>query len=182
MILSTAILVLLLGCFLHGKERGLINILLSTLTYFCGWFLARLAAQPLGEALAKLLPTIGEHTTTTTEATNLAATSANAVFYHGIAFMIIFWATSFLGRWLMRNLSFIKKVPVLGTANRLAGAALNVLVGYAIIFLLLLIGQYLPWGWWQGQLAESGLAQLIIERTPGLAQAALQWFGVATTQ
>lgn len=174
MILTTAILVLLLGCFINGKERGLVQILLSTTTYFCGWFLARFAAEPLGNALASVLPAIGNHGSAASSA-SLVTTSTNTFFYHGVAFMVIFWGTSFLGRWLMRSLRFIKKVPVVGTVNRYSGAVLSFLVGYVIIFMLLVVFQYLPGTWWQNQLAESGLAQLMIQKTPGSARAVFNW-------
>lgn len=174
MILSTAILVILLGSFLNGKNRGLISILLSTITYFAAWLIAKLGAATVGAALAGIFSSSSTSSTTTTTA-GLVAASGSQYLYNGIAFALIFGVVSFCGRFLMRNLRFIRKVPVVGGLNSLAGGGLNLLIGYLVIFLILFCLQFVPWSWWQNQLTTSGLAQLIIEKTPGLAAKALTW-------
>ena len=67
-------------------------------------------------------------------------------------------------------------MPVLGTLNGWAGGLLDVLLGYLIIFMVLIIFQMWAAVWWQDQLANSGLAQWIILKTPILAENALHWF------
>ena len=66
---------------------------------------------------------------------------------------------------------------MIGTVDRLAGGVLSLLVGYVIIFLVLLVLQLWPAEWWQLQLANSGLARLIIDQTPALAHLVLQTLG-----
>ena len=95
----------------------------------------------------------------------------------GLAFMIIFSTISFLGHWLLKRLNWLNRLPVLGSANRLAGGTLDVLIGYLIIFMFLMIFQLFPSQWWQNQLAQSGIAQLMIKGTPVMAQAALNLLG-----
>ena len=91
--------------------------------------------------------------------------------------MIIFSTISFFGHWLLKRTNWLNRLPVLGSANRWAGGALDVLVGYLIIFMFLMIFQLFPSQWWQDQLAQSGIAQLMIRDTPGMAKAALQLLG-----
>lgn len=168
---------ILVGCWLNGKKRGLINTLISTATYFVGWIFARIGAKPLGIVLSNILPSIGNHTenAANNHFTGMISTSSNQFFYNGIAFMIIWWGITFLSRWLLRRLNFLKRVPILGTVNGIAGGVLDVVIGYLIIFMVLMVFQLWPSSWWQSQLANSGLAQWIILKTPVLTREAITW-------
>lgn len=90
--------------------------------------------------------------------------------------MIIFYGVTWFSRWLLRRLRFLKKVPVVGTVNGWAGGILDVICGYLIIFMFLMIFQMWPNAWWQDQLAQSGLAQWMITETPIVTTAAIHWF------
>lgn len=178
MILTTAILLILLGCWLNGRKRGVIAIVISTVTYFLGWLLARVGARPLGLFLSSILPSIGSQPATVdgSQLSSAITTSSNQFLYNGIAFMIIFYGVTWLSRWLLKRLRFLKKVPVVGTLNGWAGGILDVVCGYLIIFMFLMIFQMWPGNWWQDQLAQSGLAQWMITETPILTTEAIHWF------
>ena len=131
----------------------------------------------MGGALAEFLPQIGSNTTGSVSGSLLSSIDPTYFFYNGLAFMIIFSTISFFGHWLLKRTNWLNRLPVLGSANRWAGGALDVLVGYLIIFMFLMIFQLFPSQWWQDQLAQSGIAQLMIRDTPGMAKAALQLLG-----
>ncbi len=152
--------------------------MISSATYLLGWVVARLGAKSLGLVLSNILPSIGEHEASATGSTfsSMLSISSNQFFYNGIAFFIIFYGITFFSRWLLKRVSFLKRVPVLGTVNGWAGGILDVVVGYLIIFMVLMVFQLWPGSWWQEQLANSGLAQWIILKTPGLAESAIHWF------
>lgn len=177
MILTTVILVLLIGCWVNGTNRGLLGMLISTCTYLISWLAAKVGARFLGGALAEFLPQIGSNTTGSVSGSLLSSIDPTSFFYNGLAFMIIFSMISFFGHWLLKRTNWLNRLPVLGSANRWAGGALDVLVGYLIIFMFLMIFQLFPSQWWQDQLAQSGIAQLMIRDTPGMAKAALQLLG-----
>lgn len=178
LIISMAILLILAGCWFNGRKRGLVALLISTATYFIGWLVARMGAKPLGLFLSNILPSIGEHELSPTGSplSRMLTISSNQFFYNGIAFFIIFYGITFLSRWLLKRVKFLKHIPVLGTVNGWAGGLLDVLIGYLIIFMVLMIFQLWPAAWWQDQLANSGLAQWIILKTPLLAENAIHWF------
>ncbi len=88
--------------------------------------------------------------------------------------MLIFAIVAFLCHWLVRQLNWVRRLPVIGTLDRLAGGLLSLLIGYVIIFVILVVTQLWPAESWQMQLANSGLARLIIDQTPLLAQLVLQ--------
>lgn len=172
------ILIILVGCWINGSKKGLVAMLISTATYFIGWLVARMGAKALGLVLSNILPSIGGHEASPTGGTftNMLTVSSNQFFYNGIAFIIIFYVITFLSRWLLKRVRFLKKVPVVGTVNRWAGGCLDLLIGYLIIFMILMVFQLWPGQWWQDQLANSGLAQWIILKTPILAENAIHWF------
>ena len=178
MIINLIILLILLGCWINGRKRGLIALVISTITYFIGWVVARLGAKSLGMILSNILPSIGNQDVPATggSVSGVLTVSSNQFFYNGIAFIIIFYGITFFSRWLLKRVNFLKKVPVLGTLNGWAGGLLDVLLGYLIIFMVLIIFQMWAAVWWQDQLANSGLAQWIILKTPILAENALNWF------
>ena len=178
MFLSMGILLILLGCWINGSKKGLVAMVISTATYFLGWVLARIGAKYLGIILSTILPSIGgnEPPATGSSIFNTLTISNNQFFYNGIGFLIIFYGTAFISRWLLKRVRFLKKVPIVGTINGIAGGALDIVIGYLIIFMLLMVLQMWPGSWWQNQLATSGLAQWIITSTPGLARSAINWF------
>lgn len=175
LILTTTILVILLGCWINGRQQGFMEIVIHTATYIIGWILARVGSRALGTMLSAILPSISNSQNVASKLPALSQDS-NQFFYNGLAFMIIFYGGTFLSRWLIKRLRFLKKVPVIGTANRWLGGLLDVLVGYTIIFMLLVIFQVWPGAGWQDQLAQSGLAQWMITETPILAREAINWF------
>lgn len=167
MILTTFIILILIGCFVNGHRRGLLTMVLMLGTYIIAWLVARQGTQFVGSWLKSLLPSIGDEATFS--ANLLADVNSNLFFYNGIAFMIIFTIVSILCHWGIRQLNWIKKIPVIGTLDKLAGGVISFLIGYLIIFVVLIVMQLWPAGWWQMQMATSELAQLIINQTPGLA-------------
>ena len=56
-----------------------------------------------------------------------------------------------------------------GTVDKIAGGLISFLIGYLIIYVVLLIMQLFPAGWWQMQIANSELARFMINQTPGIA-------------
>ncbi len=112
MILTTFIILILMGCFINGHRRGLLTMTLMLGTYIVAWIVARQGAQLIGSWLKLLLPSIG--------------------------------------------------TPATFSESLLANVNSN-------LFVVLLIMQLFPAGWWQMQIANSELARFMINQTPGIA-------------
>ena len=175
MVLTTLIILILVGCFINGHHRGLLMMALYTGAYIVSWLVARAMAPLLVQGLARLLPDVTTNSSYSGQV--LSAVNLNAFFSRGLAFLLLFTVVSALCHWGIRQLRWVKRVPVIGTVDRLAGGVLSLLVGYVIIFLVLLVLQLWPAEWWQLQLANSGLARLIIDQMPALAHLVLQTLG-----
>lgn len=167
MVLTTFIILILIGCFTNGHRRGLFTMILMLGTYIIAWLVARQGTQLIGGWLKSMLPDIG--TSATFSDNLLSNVNSSLFFYNGIAFMIIFTVVSILCHWGIRQLNWIKKIPVIGTVDKLAGGVISFLIGYMIIYVVLLIMQLFPAGWWQMQMANSELARFMINQTPGIA-------------
>lgn len=174
MVLTAVIVIILIGCWLHGRRRGLLGLVISFAGYLLAWGVARFGSRLLGPLLAGILPPLGQ-ATPPAGASNLVVSAGSTFFYNGLAFMGVFGLVTFLSRWLLRRVNWLNRLPMVGTVNGLAGGLVDLLFGYLIIFTFLLIFQLLPLPWWQNQLASSGLAQWIITQTPGLGHLVVSW-------
>ena len=75
MILTAIIIIILMGCWIHGRRMGLIGLVITTVAYFLAWLMARLGARFVGAALAGILPSITDSTNSTV--TSLLKTSTS---------------------------------------------------------------------------------------------------------
>ncbi len=91
------------------------------------------------------------------------------VYYSGIAFAILFFATKILVYIIGSMLDFLAHLPIVRTANRWLGGALGFLEMYLIIFVLLHVAALIPVEIVQSLLHRSFLAQLILNYTPVLS-------------
>ena len=175
MSLSIIIIILLLAGFAAGHRQGLVKMLLRIVTFAAAWICARLAARPLGALIAGVLPSIGHSGGYLTNPAHL--TDTTSFFYNGIAFTIAFAIVSTLGWWFIRRMGWVRRVPVLGTINAIAGGVVTLVLVYLLIGWCLMILQYWPGRWIQLQMAQSGLARAIINETPYLSQTIISWIG-----
>lgn len=171
MVLTTLIILVLIGCFINGHRRGLLTMILYVGTYVVSWLVARWGSGMVGTGLGHLLPDVSRNAVYSNAI--LRTVNNNDFFYHGVAFLVIFTLVTWLGHWIIGRLRWLKRLPIIGTFDRLMGGLLSLVVGYIIIYVALMVLQLWPVSWWQLQVANSGLAQFMISQTPGLAQLVL---------
>lgn len=174
MILTIGIIGLLILSFFHGRQRGLLQMGLSLVSYVIAWIAAKELTQTFGAWLVSTLPAINFGSQTTNSVVN--GNLGNYFFYHGVAFLFVFTVVLALCRWLARRLNLITKLPVIHQANALGGGLISVVLTYLIIFLVLTVFQGWPGDWWQDQLTASSIAQWMINNTPLLSQQLTDWF------
>ncbi|MCI1975372.1 MAG: CvpA family protein [Limosilactobacillus sp.] len=175
MVLSTIILLLLIISIVHGYRKGLLSMVLSVLTYIISYYGAKYLAPHIGDWLAGVLPEISHGTAIS--GNDLIGLNLSQFFYRGIAFIIGFAIFVAILKLLLRRLKWISKLPILGIIDRWLGAGLNLVIVYVILFVLLMVLQLYPAGWWQAQLASSEIAQVIIKETPFLTQTVINLLG-----
>ncbi|WP_283583078.1 CvpA family protein [Limosilactobacillus difficilis] len=174
MILTSLIIIILAGCFLHGRRRGLLMMLISLGTYLISLVAARIVARSVGNALAN-----GHSLTNPTAFSTdlLQMVDGTHFFYNGIAFMLTFAVVSAILHWLLYRLNWLNRLPVLGTLNGWAGGLFELVLGYMMIDIILLILQLWPNDWWQMQFSQSGLAQWIVNNARVVMKLLVSWIG-----
>ncbi|WP_295746560.1 CvpA family protein [uncultured Limosilactobacillus sp.] len=175
MILSTAILMICVAGIVHGWYRGALAMVVSLGIYLLTLVVARATAPVVGGLLAAGRPELGSPTSFT--ASLLAHTNATVFFYNGLAFTVIFVVVSWLLHWAARQLNWLRHLPLFGGLNSFVGAAMAGIITYLMVYVLLLVFQLWPNGWWQYQFSQSEVAQWVVNNTPQLASLIVGWLG-----
>lgn len=176
MILTFLILLVLLWTFYTGWRRGIIGQIVYFIGYGLSFVVASQYYEVLGEKLQLWIPY--------PEAAlnqNMLFYQANQVlnldqsFYAAMGFMTIMaigWLlTHFIGVFFRS-----RGQGIVSHLNRFIGAIVNMIFGYIGIFLILYVLTLLPVDSIQTQLAQSQLAQWMIENTPALSEWIYTWW------
>ena len=175
--LTLIILIILFIGVYAGQRRGLILQVVHTAGYIVSFFVAKNYYLLLAEHLEMLIPYsqpgIGDEMVyyDTLEILNL-----DLAFYNALSFLIIIAAGWLVTRILGYMLNSLAYLPVLKQVNNLGGAILGLLMQYFGVFLLLSFFTFIPFDFIQNQLAESGLANWIIQNTPYLSSTVYEWW------
>lgn len=168
--LDLAILLFLIIGFFVGLKRGFI----MQIFHLAGFIIAYIVAYIYYDEFAPKLtlwvpyPNFGGEGT----ALKILTDSSNmeTAFYRAIAFVIIFFAVKILMQIIGSMLDFIAHLPILRQINVWAGGILGFLEIYLIIFIVLYIAALIPMELIQNYLANSFLADMIVNHTPILSQ------------
>lgn len=174
MILTTIIILLFLAAFGLGHRRGILSMIASVAVYFVAWLGAQAVSPLIGGWLANHFPDASG--TTPLSESQLAHYDLNQFFYHGLAQVVLFIILIIVLRAILRKLGWIKRLPILGSIDRLIGGVVAVMCCYLIIMVVLLLGQFWPNEWWQVQLANSELAQWMVSETPIVSAQMIELF------
>lgn len=167
--LSLFILLILLAKFFVGLRRGFVLQFFHLISFFGSLIVAFLFFGPFADYLRLWLP-YPQFLDGGNGGMMIPEFSLESVYYNGIAFAILFFATRILLRMIASLLDFVRYLPIVRTLNNLLGAVLGFIEGYLIVFVLLLVAAIIPVEAVQDTIAGSAVARLIIEQTPFLSQ------------
>lgn len=163
--LSLILLILLIIGFFIGLRRGLI----LQLVHLLGFILAYLAAYAYYNQLASKLklwipyPAGMDHNQLFG---SFGQMGVESVYYHAIAFIVIFIAVKIIVQIIGSMLDFLANLPILGSINRILGAIFGFIEIYLILFLLLYVGELTPVAGIKQAIDHSFVAQYMIQHTP----------------
>ncbi|GAX01022.1 CvpA family protein [Secundilactobacillus silagei] len=157
MVFTWGIIIILALGLISGYRRGFVSVLMSLIAYILAWIVAAIFSQTLAQFLF--------HTFTSV---NTAVPMPRML--SGIVFTVLFGLTYSVIRHLGRDLNLITRLPVIHTVNALAGAAINFIVRYLLLFLVLNILLLFPNQWIQTQYQTSPVAQKIVKKTPVMSK------------
>ncbi|GAB5054124.1 CvpA family protein [Pediococcus parvulus] len=156
MLLSIIILAILLWKFISGLHKGFVVELLYTIGYFAVFIFAKVLCTPVAQFLS------------TTFSSDQSSTSSTAMM-SSVSFFILMAIGWLLVRLIARWSRLITWIPVIKQVNGLAGGLISLVIAYFVIFILLIVSQFLPNDTYQAQLSDSQVAQFIIKKTPGIS-------------
>ncbi|GAX08890.1 colicin V production protein [Secundilactobacillus silagincola] len=162
MIFTWGIIIILALGLISGYQRGFVAVVISLLAYIVAWVVATIFSQTLANFLFH------------------AFTSSNSVtvpvprMLSGLVFFVLFSFAYSVIRRIGRDLNLITRLPLIHSVNALIGAALNFIVRYLLIFLVLNILLLFPNEWIQSQYQASPVAQNIVKNTPVMSKQLIQ--------
>ncbi|SDI59490.1 CvpA family protein [Natribacillus halophilus] len=166
--LSLFILLIFFAKFFIGLRRGLVRQFFHLVSFFGSLIVAFLFFSPLADYLRLWLPY--PQFLDGNDGMLISAFSFESVYYNGIAFAILFFATRILLRVIASMLDFVSYVPFIRSVNRLLGGVLGFIEAYLVVFVLLIVAALIPVEAVQDTIAHSMIARLMIENTPFLSQ------------
>ncbi|MDV7756837.1 CvpA family protein [Liquorilactobacillus mali] len=173
MILSVILIVILFFAFIHGMHRGLILMLLNLVGLILLFFIAHSFAGTVGGWLQQLVESFNQ--TSATWSADQGTLSGSSTFYYGLAYWLIMLIGGFVIYRIIRTFNLVKKIPVIGQLNALAGGAVSIILTYLIMFAALIVMQSWPTTSVRETVSESGVAQFILEKTPVMSQNLKDW-------
>jgi Colicin V production protein. len=158
------IVLLLFGIF-AGLRRGMILQIVHLTGFFVAFILAAMYYKDLAVRLTLWIPypTLGGGGPLELIS---GLVNAEAAYYNGIAFFLIFIFIKMVWQMIGSMLDFLARVPVLRQINGWGGALLGFLEMYLVIFIFLYMAALLPIDIIQETIQNSRLAAGIIEHTP----------------
>src|SRR5690554_1113143 len=163
--LSGIILILLIVGVIVGLRRGFILQLIHFVSFFVAFLVAALFHKQLAEHLTLWIPYPQIGNSEALQAL-LNTVNAEAAYYNGISFFIIFFAVKIILQIIGSALDFVASIPVLKQVNSWLGGILGLLEVYLILFVILYFADLLPIEQVQNAIDSSSIAKGIIEKTP----------------
>ncbi len=174
--LSLIIVILFVIGFIIGLNRGFIMGILHIFGSIAAFIVAALYYDDLASRITLWIP-YPEFGDSTVLQVFFDVINAEAAYYKGIAFILIFFFTKIVLQILANMLNFLARLPILKQLNVWAGGILGFIEVYLIVFILLYIAALLPIDSIQSTIESSGLAKGIIENTPIISsQIKEMWF------
>ena len=183
MLLTLGIMFILFIAAYSGAKRGLVLQLVMTIGYLLSFLVAMRNYTKIRGILELVVPYLHASLSDTFVLfPQEAGLHLDRVFYNGVSFIAILAVGWLLTRLLGGLLHFVTELPLLKQANIIGGAALNFIVNYVGIFLILFVLSTIPMKPVQKQFDSSKLAQLIVAETPSLSGQVYQWWSGGHTK
>lgn len=162
------IIILIFGLFM-GLKRGFILQAMHLTGYIISFIVAALYYDKLAGKLSLWIP-YPDISDESLWAGFLQSMPLENAFYNAISFAIIFFAVKIIMQIIASMLDFVSAIPILGSINKLLGAALGFVEVYVLLFVVLFILALTPLTQIQNWMNDSSVAMFIVEKTPILSK------------
>jgi uncharacterized membrane protein required for colicin V production len=166
--LSLLLLILLITSFFVGFRRGFILQLIHLTGFIIAFLVAYLYYNELAVHIRLWVP-YPQFSSDNPAFMLIESFNFEDVYYSGIAFAILFFATKIIVQIIGSMFDFLAHLPILNIINGWLGGVLCFLETVLILVVVLHVAALLPIELVQDVLKESSLAKLILDYTPILS-------------
>ncbi|MDQ0256445.1 putative membrane protein required for colicin V production [Evansella vedderi] len=163
--LSFLLFFALVVSFFVGFRRGIILQLIHLLGFVVAFIVAYLYYQDVAHYIRLWIP-FPQLSSDSGLTLLVEAFSFERVYYNGIAFAILFFATKIIMQIVGSLFDFLAHLPILNMINRWLGGILGFIEGLLVIVVLLHLGALIQIEFIQEHIQNSSFAQMIFEYTP----------------
>lgn len=175
--LSLALIVLLILGFFIGLKRGFILQLIHMIGFIIAFIIAYTYYGELAPKLRLWIPFPNfEAGKTLTMVLDGVGVGLDEAFYRAIAFAIIFFAVRIVLAIIGSALDIVASLPIIKTFNVLGGGILGFIEMYLLVFIIMYIAAMLPIPSIQTALADSALAEAMLNKTPYFSAELKKWW------
>lgn len=173
--LDIILFLLLIAGIIVGAKRGLVVQLIHMVGFIIALVVAYLYYKPLSEYFVLWIPypVVTDESRFTMVVGQL---DLDQTFYQLFAFVLIFFVVKFGLQLIASMFDFLKYLPVLGFLSKILGAILGFIEMLVLLFFFIYVFALLPMDLIQNQLANSGIAQAILEHTPYFSEKVKEWW------
>lgn len=172
---NLALLIILVIGFFIGMRRGFILQLIHMIGFIVSLIVAYMYYDELTPKLRLWIPYPNFDADNTLKMV-LDGINFDEAFYRAIAFAIIFFAVRLVLGIIGSALDIVASLPILKTLNVWAGAVLGFIEMYLFIFFLLYMAALLPIASIQTALADSSIAEYMLNKTPFFSAEIKKWW------
>ena len=165
---SFLILFFLVCSFFIGRRRGFILQVVHLVSFVVSIVVAYTYFRQLAVYIRLWIP-YPQFSQDSTVGMIINSFDAESVYYSGIAFAILFFATKIALHLIGSMLDFLAHMPILRSVNTLLGGILCFVETYLIIFILLFVIALFPIEVVQSTIQKSIVVQLMLNYTPFLS-------------
>ncbi len=167
--LSFLILFILFCSFFIGRRRGFILQIIHLVSFVAAIFVAYTYFRELATFIRLWIP-YPQFSQDSTVGMIISTFDAESVYYSGIAFAILFFATKIVLHIVGSMLDFLAHLPILRSFNQLLGGVLCFVETYLILLVLMFVAALLPIEVVQDVMQRSIVVQMMMNHTPFLSE------------
>ncbi|SES76359.1 CvpA family protein [Anaerobranca gottschalkii] len=165
--LDLLLIIFIFFSIVNGRKKGLVRGLLELGSIV----IAFMVASRFGSEVGNLLDNIFNITPKIKESINIPfidITDEIAKIIGVIGYIVIFFIARFVLSIIIAQTSFINHIPLIGTANKLLGAALGFIKGYLLSLMTVWLLSFIAVDWAQNLLNKSFLAPILLDSFPSI--------------
>lgn len=175
MILELILAFILIGAAASGYRVGFVRAIVRLVTWAVVWYVAIKLTKPLAEVVSPYVPDLTAQFVRS-GVPDAAVNQASDFLLAGLAFAVIMIIGQILARALLRQLRWIKKVPVLGFVDAVGGLIVYLAITVIVLFFTVQILSVIPNPWLQDQFLQANHLNDLMDRLPFFADQIYQWW------